>query len=588
MTTLRRQGVFGYNLPPQVGNVVQPAQFNVVGMVGRFSRGINQTIEINQVSEIDVKLGDYKEGYLGRYVLESIFSNLNGNSCKVIVRPFISSTATQSYKNVKDANNNNTIKIKACYKKISDKSLDGNKTGFTIEKGNRFTTKTTASASTGDTEISLQSVIGVRTGDVLEIGTQFVKVLSIDEGNKKCTITALSSNVAVDTIVNVKGFKVVTYRKNRNGIPIKLNIPENDIWITMEPENTEFYCEKVFENHPYLDIEDLNSSSTLYSSFPEDTTEINFLENGSDGGSPTIADWNNLLTSFDNANVRFLFNAESSEKEVNVFGENYCQSRLDTPIWIYHIPKNLSKEQLISLGNFYQRSNQVQGIIVSSYRKVFDPIGVGANPSLSIPLCGAIAGLFVRSFYSFGFHRVPAGDDLPILGFLAEKTTEDEFSEDDRTDICQAGVNIVQYIQGRGLINRSAYTPSTNTGALFINYLVMQNFIKISSVESLYKVENRPNKLSLLKTYADSIKDFGKKLYDGSFPFGIDSNGAFGQFFKADGSVSTFEDVFIVQADQFNNTNSQLAIGEGNIFVRFFPPAPLTSLAIGVGVVIPL
>ena len=85
---LRRQGVWGYNLPPQVGTAVLPS-FNIAGMIGRFSWGITDLVEINQMSEIPTKLGNYKTGYLGRYVLENFFQNLEGQSAKIFVKPYV-------------------------------------------------------------------------------------------------------------------------------------------------------------------------------------------------------------------------------------------------------------------------------------------------------------------------------------------------------------------------------------------------------------------------------------------------------------------------------------------------------------------
>jgi hypothetical protein len=587
---LRRQGVFGYNLPPQVGSVVRGAEYNIVGMVGRFSRGLEATIDVNQLSEVPIKLGEHKAGYLGRYVLETLFVNLQGQPAKVWVKPFVASDAVQAIGNMQDSLAVNTLRIKSAYTGIVDKSADGNNTGYTLVKGNRFTTTLTADASLGDTTIFLTSVIGVRVGDILEIdGTVYTKVSAIDEGTNSVTVSALSAGVSNGDPVHAKGFRITSYRKNKNGVPIKQNLVENEIWLSMEPENVEFYVGNAYKNHPWVDLEDLSSASVLYSSWPNDVTTITYLASGSDGTSPsTASDWN-LYSSFDNKNIRFLFNSETSLKAVNEAGEAYCTNRLDTPIWLYHTPKSQTKNQLITIGSGYQRSNQVQGLIASSYRAVVDPIGVGSNPTIDIPLVGAIAGTIIRSFYTLGFHRASAGDDVPILGFTDTKNaTEDDFTELERTELCNAGVNITQNIPGRGLLLRSFYTPSTNVGSLFLTYLIMQNFIKISSVESLYKVENRPNRLSSLRVYGDAIRDFGKKLYEGSFPFGIDSDGAFGEFTKPDGTQSGFEDVFVVQADQFNNPNSQITIGEGNIFVRFFPASSLSSLGIGVGVGIPV
>lgn len=591
---LRRQGVWGYNLPPQVGTAVLPASFNIAGMIGRFSRGITDLVEINQMSEIPTKLGNYKTGYLGRYVLENFFQNLEGQSAKIFVKPYVASDAVQAYGSLSDGSNP-SLKIKSALAGTTDKSLDGNNTGYTLVNGNRFNTQVTSDAILGATSIVLDSVVGLRVGDVLKIisgaTTHYTKISVIDENTKTLTVLALTNAISEADEVYAIGFKIATYRKNENGVPIKIQIPENEYWLSMESENTEFYIGKRFKNHPYIDLEDLNSATTTYPGRIIADKTLTFLSSGSDGTSPTSTSNWNVYSSFDTKNIRFLFNSDTTLPGVNQAGETYCINRLDSPIWIANISNSLSKSDLIKEGQKYQRSNQVQMVVCAGQKDllVSDPIGKGINPTVNIPSVGAIAGAWIRTFFRFGFHRVPAGDDIPLLGFSSiANSNGNDFTEDDRTDIANSGVNLIQTIPGRGVLVRSFYTPSTNIGSLYGHYLLMQNFIKISSVESLYRAENKPNRLSSLKLYGDAIKDFGRKLYSGSYPYGIDSGGAFGEYTKSDGNLSKFEDVFIVQADQFNNPNESLVIGEGNIFVRFFPPPLLGSLAIGVGVLIPL
>ncbi len=591
---MRRRGVFGYNLPPQVGNVVSPADFSTVGVIGRFARGLVSKIQVNQSNELETKVGGYKSGYYGRYVLDSLFANLKGQGARVIIKPYVANDAVQATYAVNDQAGSPAVafNLLAAYTGINDKSADGNSTGFTLTNGTRFSTTCPAGASSGDTTLTLASVAGIRVGSVLKINSatvQYRKVTALNEGAKQVTIASLSSSVATNVVVEDRGFKLTCYRKNSRGVVSKLSLPENSIWLSLEPENTEYYIVNAFANHPYIKLTLGVSTATLDIKYPADISTPVFLSGGSDGTSPSSAsDWN-ITSAFDDSSVRWIFNTDSVLSGVNINGEAYCASRLDSPIWVSVTPKQQTKAQLISAGQQYQRSDQVQSLLFSSFRAVNDPIGVGSNPTLDIPIVGAIVGAWIRAIYTLGIHRVGAGDDVPLAGFVSTPdATEDDFTEDDRTEILEAGVNLVQQLDGRGLIVRSYRTLSTNVGALFGHYLVMQNFIKISAVESLYRAENRPNRLGAIKEYGQAIADFGKRLYDGSFPFGIDTDGAFGDFVKEDGSMSTFEDVFIVQADQFNNVPSQIAIGEANIFVRFFPPALTESLAIGVGVTIPL
>lgn len=593
---MRVRGVFGYNLPPQVGTAVRPADFAVAGVIGRFARGLTAVVDANTIPELALKTGGYKTGFFGRYVLDKFFQNLRGSAAKLWVKMYVASDAVQAFSNRADQSAVNTLRLKAAYCQNADKSADGNLTGFTLTRGYRVTTSASVSASSGNTSITLASVSQIAIGDILEITsagptTHFTKVSAVDENAKTVTCTALTNNVGVNDSIRAIGFQIVCFRKDSKGSVSKVDLPENSVWLSMEPENTEFYVNTAFANHPYLDLEDLASTTTpVQNSWPSTVSTITFLTSGSDGTSPsTASDWN-LYSSFDNKNIRFLFNTDSTLSGVNIAGEAYCSSRLDTPIWIYNIPGQQTKDQLKTIGLSYQRSSQVQGVINASWRNVSDPIGVGANPVLRIPTVGAYCGAWIyTALSSLGIHQIAAGDDVTLAGFEATPdATTDTFTEQERTEILDCGINLIQFIPGVGLSARSGRTPSTNTGALFANYLLMQNFIKVSAVESLHRTESRPNRITAIQEYGRAIKDFGRKLYEGSYPFGIDSSGAFGQFFLPDGSVSKFDDVFIVQADQFNNNNASINNGEANIFVRFFPPAPLESLGIGVGVLIPL
>lgn len=593
---MRVRGVFGYNLPPQVGTAVRPADFAVAGAIGRFARGLTSIVDANTIPEMAVKVGGYKSGFYGRYVLDKFFQNLKGSAAKLWIKMYVASDAVQASSTIQDPSPANTLKVKAAYRQITDKSADGNLTGYTLTNGARVTTTVGANALLGATSLTLASVSQIAVGDLLKIvssgpTTHYTKVSAVDQNTKTVTCTALTNAATAADVVTAMGFQIVCYRKDNSGAVSKVDLPENAIWLSLEPENTQFYVNTAFANHPYLDLEDLASATSgPQNTWPANVSTVTFLGSGSDGTAPTTTDHWNLYSAFDNKNIRFLFNTDSTLSGVNLAGEAYCTNRLDSPLWIYNIPAQQTKDQLKTIGLSYQRSNQVQGVINASWRNVTDPIGVGAEPVLRVPTVGAYTGAWIwTALTGLGIHQIAAGDDVTLFGFAATPdATEDTFTEQERTEILETGVNLIQFIPGVGLSARSGRTPSTNVGALFANYLLMQNFIKVSAVESLHRTESRPNRITALQEYGRAIGDFGRKLYEGSFPFGIDGEGAFGEFFLEDGSLSKFEDVFIVQADQFNNPNSSITNGEGNIFVRFFPPAPLESLGIGVGVLIPL
>lgn len=594
---MRVRGVFGYNLPPRASTVVTPADFAVYGVIGRFARGLVDIVDINNATDLATKCGGYKSGYYGRYVLDRLLTNLRGASAKGYVRMYVASDAVQASSTLNDTAGSPapTLKIAAAYQTIIDKSADGNDTGYTLTNGARATTTVNANASLSATSLVLASVASVRVGDRLSIVssgpvTHYAKVSAINENTKTVTISALTNAVVVGDVVSMTGFQIVCYRRTSTGASAKVDIPENKIWLSLESENTEFYVNNAFANHPYLQLEDLLSGASLQQSWPANVSTVTFLTSGSSGTSPsTASDWN-LYSQFDNKPVRFLFNTDTTLSGVNIDGEAYCSGRQDTPIWMYNIPTNQSKSQLLTIGGLYQRSNQVQGVIPSSWRNVNDPIGQGANPVIKIPTHGAIVGAWIwTALTSYGIHQAPAGDDVPLLGFVdTPDATEDDFTEDERTDILEAGINLVQFITGVGLSMRSFRTPSTNGAFRWGTWLLMQNFVKVSAVESLHSSESRPNRLQSLQEKGRAISDFGRKLYNGSFPFGIDPAGAFGTFIRSDGRPSQFEDVFTVQVDQFNNPQSSINAGEGNVFIYMYPPPLLESLAIGVGFTIPL
>jgi len=594
---MRRRGVYGYNLPPRASTVITPADFAIYGAIGRFQRGLTQVVSIQNTTDLAVKCGDYVAGFYGRYVLDRLLTNLKGTSALGYVSMYVASDAVQAAVTINDqaGSPNPTLKISAAYQGIVDKSADGNNTGYTITNGSRATTTIGAVASTGVTTLTFASVASMVIGDVLQIvsggTTHYAKVSAINEATKTATVTTTTNAVSIGDSVSMMGFQIVCYRRTATGAYAILNTPENKIWLSLESQNTQYYVNNAFVNHPYLTLADQVSPATpINLRYPANISTVTFLSGGSNGTAPTTnTNWN-VYTNFDALPIRFLFNTDTTLSGVNTDGEAYCAGRLDTPIWMYNLPGQQSLSQLITLGGLYQRSNQVCGVANASFRAVNDPLGSGPNATVEIPTHGAVVGAWIwTALNAMGIHQAPAGDDVPLLGFVATPdATEDTFTEDQRTSILAAGINLIQQLPGVGLSLRSFRTPSTNGAYLWGTWNLMQNFVKVSAVESLQSAESRPNRLQSLQEKGRAISDFGRKLYNGSYPFGIDPSGAFGTFTRSDGKQSTFDDVFTVQVDQFNNPQSSINAGEGNIAVYMYPPPLLESLGIGVGFTIPL
>jgi hypothetical protein len=598
---MRVRGVFGYNLPANSGVSVQPANFSVGGVIGRFARGLVSVVDVNNTTELATKCGNYFTGFYGRYVLDTFFKNLRGSAAKLYVKMFVASDAVQAFSTIQDTGGTpqNTLKLSAAFQGIVDKSFDGNQTGYTLTLGTRASTTASANALSGATTLSLASVAQVRVGDILQITSSgptvhYAKVSAVNEGLKTVTVSATTNAVATNDVIGFLGFQIVTYRKSTTGVVSKIDLPENNVWLSLESENTEFYVNNAFANHPYLALTDLASTNTpLPKRYPATVSSVTFLSSGSNGTSPSSAsDWN-LYSAFDALPIRYLLNTDTTLTGVNQDGEAYCTGRLDTPIWLYALPAQQSINQYITIGNSYQRSNQVEGVIIAGWRNVSDPIGAGANPVLRIPTHGAVLGAWIyTAFTALGVHQAPAGDAVGLLGFTTTADAAEDpangVTEQNRTDILAAGVNLVQNIPGVGLSLRSFRTPTTGQFMKWGTDLLLENFIKVSSVESLHFAESRPNRITALQEYGRAIRDFGMRLDQGSFPYGIDPNGAFGTFTKPDGKLATFDDKYTVQADQFNNPNASIQAGEGNILISFLPTPLLESLGIGIRPIIPL
>lgn len=615
MSFLRPRGFFGYTLPPKTNGVVTPADFTIVGVMGRGARQFAGIIPIFSQSDLDTVVGQYQSGKQARYSFDPFYRNLGGQPAKVYWKSYQPSGAVQASYSVNDSQTtpSTTLKIASGYNSsatpgisLADKSTDGNNTGFTLTNGARFSTTAASNALISATSLVLSSTADVLVGDELKIvssgpTTHYTKVSAVDASTNTCTVSALTNAVTAADVVTVMGFQIATYRKNFRGVWNLVNLPENKIYLSMETDSVYYIgntgAANPFKDHPWMILSDLNDVALGNLRWPADVSTITALASGADGTAPSTAgDWANEPAFFNGYNVRWMCNTDTTLSGVNTAGEAYCKSRLDEPVWMYGLPAKQSRAALVTLGNNYQRSDQVDGVIVASARNVTDPIGSGPNPVVSVNVNLAVIGAWIREFYTKGFHNVPAGEKSPLLGFVdTPDATEDTFTDggsgvpgtDDVTLLAAAGVNVVRNIPGKGLVVSGFRTPTTTAPTRFGNSLIMGNFIAASVVESLGQYSNTANKYRRLGVYKQLVLNFGNKLFEGSYPFGIDPEGAFGDFVKADGTLSKFEDVFTVQADQFNNPSSGIQNGDANLFVYFYPTPILESMAVGVGRLIP-
>jgi hypothetical protein len=281
-----------------------------------------------------------------------------------------------------------------------------------------------------------------------------------------------------------------------------------------------------------------------------------------------------------------LANCESTDATIQKAMETYSKARWDNPKIIFNVAENRTKAQLVAIGNGFQRSDDVLGVIVANWMKVTDPFNAAPNaPDRTIPNVGHVMGAWVRSIGSRGIHYIPATKDNPIYG--VNGVVGDQFLSDyDRTDLANAGINVIQEIAGSGIVVRNFFTPSTSTDFQFANGILMREYIKVSAVTSLQGSENTPNSLERVKEDRMAILNFLYRLWqvgsNGSAPAGE----TFGQSFDAAGNPTKAEDHFEVRADVVNNPAIKISSGERNLDIYFTYPAPAGSIRIGAGILL--
>ena len=597
---LRRQGIYGANLPTKKSTAVEASNFFIAGLIGKFERKYKTAFLTHNMNEVTDIFGlDTYSSYYGNESAQLFWNNAVGVQASLYIVSHVGYTGSAydgvaATANIADGSAASTIRIDSSYQGNLDYSASGNRTGYTITNGVRFTTTLNGAASTGNLFVKLYSVSGIRVGDMLRFthtGPVYVykKVTQIDESTGTVYFgTAFGSAAFVDAdVCDVLGFRLRTFRKSITGIETEVEVDAGKVWCTMEPEVSDFYVQNVHSQNKWITATDLSSASLLNLSFPADVSTVAYLASGVDGTSPTTAAmWSQDAPLFNSLPVRMIANCETTDTATQKALETYCQARWDNPKVIYNIAEKQTKAQLIAIGNGYQRSDFVLGAISANWLQITDPFSTSPiAPYRDVPNVAAIMGLWIRSIASKGIHFIPATFDMPIYG--VQGVAGDQILDDnDRTDVCSAGVNVIQNITGQGIILRSFYTPSTTKEFMFANGIMMRDYIKVSAVDSLTPTQNEPNSFERIKLSADAIKQFLYRLWAVGSTGNVTSGETFGQSIKTDGSVTKPEDHFQVQADLINNPQSSIDAGQRNLDTWFTYPAPAASIKIGVGILL--
>lgn len=598
---MRRLGVEGQNLETRKNQTVEPADFLIGGMIGQFNRQYKVPFVVTSEDELLARVGPHSvQSYYGWDVANGFFANVGGIAAKLYVNSHTGYTGTaydavSAYAEIDDqAGTDQTIKIQDGYEEEEAFGIYGNNIGYTITNGYRFETAAATTATSLATSVEVDSIADIKVGDLVyfnatggEAAVVYKKITEIDEANNIISWSgafSVDASLNVDDEIKVCGFQLQIYRKDERGIVNEIDEDLGKIYCTMSSEVTDYYITNVWSTSKNVLVSDLESTNTLFDKFPDDISSITYLKNGDDGTSPTTSShFSADLVAFNTLPIRFLCNAESTLTTVNKAGEEYCYGRWDNPKWIANLPEDQTKTQLITIGNSYQKSRFMLQLNVANWLGITDPFADSdIAPYRHVPNVGFIMGLYINSIETKGIHCVPALKDLPIYG-CNSVIGETFLDNDDRTDLADAGINVIQNISGKGIILRNCFTPSTAKEFKYMNGLVMRDYLKVSITDSLADSENMPISWSKLKSIKSIITTFMKKLWlNGST--GLVSEGeTFGAYIDEEGNVDEFDDCVIIKLDAQNNTKTSIQAGEVNVYLWFNFPVPAGSIRIGVG-----
>jgi hypothetical protein len=605
LTKLRRQGIYGESLPTKKSKNVEPSDFLIGGIVGFFERKFIASFQIRNPEEFREIFGENViETYYGWDSVSGFFANVVGVDAKLFVSSYVGNDgagtvdAVVATGNAEDGAAADVLKIDAAYKANLEYGISGNRTGYTIEKGDRFTTASSATGTSSDLFILVDSVADVKNGDIIKVvatggggATVYKKVTSVDEGLGRINFTGAfdgAANIEVDDVVTVEGFRIKTYRKTLSGIVNEVDTELGESWCTLESDVTDYYVENVFANSKKISVTYLAPATGVGATyFPAEVSTVTYLSSGADGTSPaSSAYWTATLAALDEDPIRLLCNPETTDETVQKALETYCRGRNDLPKVLYNFPEDQTKSQLITRGNNFQRSDDVLGVIVANWFEKEDTFSTSLTaPKRKIPSCALTMGLWIRSMGTNGIHWVPAVASMPYFGVT---DVVGEISGDlDRTDIAQAGVNIIRNVRGTGIILKSFYTPSITKEFQFGNGIMMREYIKVSIIDSLELSLNEPNNYARIQASRSAVILFFNNLWRRGSTGNAPEGETFGQTFDPETSKSTKEsDHYEVQADFINNPQSSIENGERNIDSWFTYPSPAGSIKIGVGLML--
>jgi hypothetical protein len=605
---MKKLGVHGANLPAKKNLSVVASDFGIGGMLINCERQYNKAFEVSKIEEFREIFGNnISSTEYGNDAVKAFFDNIVGVTGSLWIQSLMgySSSAIDavvaSREKADDGADADAYTLQCAYLDNLQYGFAGNRTGTKVTHADRFATEAGGTCpATGQSYADLDSVIGIKVGDLILFKTNagaapVYKILTgVDESLNRVTWTgdfevsaASGETLAVDDEVTIPGFRIQTYYKDIKGVETEVDIEQGKIICSSESAVVDYYVDNVFKNSKYIKVTEASASS-LGDRLPAEDSAVVYMTGGLEGTTiTTAAEQAYFLGKLDNKPIRFLANPESTSEVFQKGLIDYSDSRPDdNPIVIVNIAEDRTKAQLKVIGNSFQKSDFSPAVICANWQKVSDPFSNSPTaPLRNVPNVGHVMGNWIYTISTLGIHYIPATNATPLRGTLG--VVGDQFlDDDDRTELAEAGINLIQEKSGVGIKIANLFTVSTATEYKFANGILMRNYIKVSSVDSLDGSENTPNSLNRISGDKMAIELFLYNLWDRGSTGNVITGETFGQGLTDSNVPTDPTDHFEVIADITNNPQSSINQGERYLDVYFSFPTPAGRIVIGVGILL--
>jgi len=185
---------------------------------------------------------------------------------------------------------------------------------------------------------------------------------------------------------------------------------------------------------------------------------------------------------------------------------------------------------------------------------VGDVVGVGRNPTITVPPAGYVAGLFARIDGRRGVWKAPAGTEATLNATTALEHGLNDLHSDELNPL---GINALRQIAGAGRVVWGARTMQPSSEWRYVPVRRTAIFLRTSIYNGIQWAVFEPNDEPLWSSLRASVGGFMETQF---------RNGAF--------AGRTSDEAYFVKVDAETTTEIDQAAGVVNILVGFAPLRP--------------